>query len=521
MNSVLHNIRAALTAPQHSAWTGWRGHLVALVAGGLLPLAFAPYHLFPLALVAPVLLWLVIQEGPPRTAGWRGWLFGLGMFGVGTSWIYVSIHDFGYTEVSLAVLLTGLFAAFLALFPASLALALAKSTQYLSPAARRYAPLSVLPAAWVLWEWVRGWILTGFPWLNLGYSQQHTPLAGWAPLLGVYGVSLLVAATGGALLVAVSTPERRVRMALGGLLAVLWGGGYALTWVPWTAADGVPLKVSLIQGNVSQHVKWSPQNLSRTIDLYGGLTLAHLDSDVIVWPETALPLFYHEAAPLLQQLTEATAAKGSAVLIGLPVQNLETNEFYNSVVSLRPRMEFYYKRHLVPFGDYLPLANLLRGAINFFNLPMSNFSRGDANVAPVVTAGAHRVGVTVCYEDAFGEEVIAGLPQAAYLVNVSNDAWWGDSFGPHQHLQIAAMRALETGRYLVRATNTGITAVVDPQGDIVARIPQFVTEVLTTQIQPRRGATPYVYVGNGLVVIICIAMWGGLAWFGRSNPWKP
>ncbi|MDH4273812.1 MAG: apolipoprotein N-acyltransferase [Gammaproteobacteria bacterium] len=508
---------AALHSPSHNIWQAWRGRLLALIAGALLPLAFAPYYVVPLAVLSPVALWLAVRGVSTKIAWGRGWWFGLGMFGVGTSWIYVSIHDFGYTDVWLAVVLTGGFAAFLALFPASLAWAWAKTMQNLSPTMQRWAPLSVLPAAWVLWEWVRGWILTGFPWLNLGYTQLHTPLAGWAPVIGVYGLSLWVAWSGGALQMALVDPSARVRRALWGALAAVWVGGYALTWVPWTHDVGGPLKVSLIQGNVSQHIKWSPQNLSRTIDLYGGLTLAHLDSDVIVWPETALPLFYHESAPLLQQISEATAAKGSAVLIGLPVQQQESGEFYNGVVSLRPQTEFYFKRHLVPFGDYLPMSDWLRGLINFFNLPMSNFSRGDDQTPPVLHAAGHIAGITICYEDAFGEEVIRGLPQADYLVNMSNDAWWGDSMGPHQHLQIAAMRALETGRYLARATNTGITAVVDPHGDIVARIPQFVTEVLTTQIQPRQGKTPYVYIGNNLVVILCIGLWVGVGMLGRRR----
>ncbi len=488
---------------------GWRGDLLVLAAGALLPLAFAPYHLYPIAILSPALLFAALPRLSPAQGFRRGWLFGIGMFGIGVSWIFVSIHKFGSASVPLATLLTLLFVSVMALFPALfgyLALRMLKRLR----AAGRSTPipelLLALPALWVLVEWWRGWFLSGFPWLNLGTSQLGTPLAGLAPLLGEYGVSWAVAFSAALLVLALQ--RRAARWRAVALLLLLWAGAGLAGRVEWTRPTGEPLKVALLQGNVPQEIKWLPEQLLPNLELYSGLTAQHWESDLIIWPETAITAFYHQLRDgFIVQLQRAAEEHGTDLLAGLPITDPESGRYYNAVMSVGSSHGFYRKHHLVPFGDFVPFEEQLRGLIAFFDLPMSSFSPGPPD-QPLLEAAGHRIGVSICYEDAFGSEIIRTLPEAGLLVNVSNDAWWGDSFGPHQHLQIAAMRALEGGRPLLRATNTGITALVDYRGRIVSTVPQFEVAALTGTVQPRQGATPFVRWGNLPLLVVMTGMLG-------------
>ncbi len=487
---------------------GKRGDALALLAGVLLPLAFAPFEFFPLAVLAPALLFGLWLKVSARRAMWRGWLFGVGMFGVGVSWIYVAIHDFGHSGVFLASFLTGGFAAFLALFPALLGYVVVRFFLGEERSHRPLLLLLVLPAAWTFFEWVRGWILTGFPWLNLGYSQIDAPLAGFAPLVGAYGVSWLTAISA-TLLLLVIVSQKSTRIGAACLFALLWVSAALLGQIEWTQPVGKLLRVSLIQGNIPQDIKWLPEEQRRSLELYDNLTQQHWDSDIILWPEAALPAFYHEVADTyLAQLAKQARAHHTSLLIGLPVQDQTSGRYYNSMMSLGGQEGFYHKRHLVPFGDYVPLQDLLRGLIGFFNLPMSGFSPGP-DQQPLLEAAGQKVGISVCYEDVFGEEVIRALPEASLLVNATNNAWYGDSFAPPQHLQISRMRALETGRPVLRVTTNGISALINPKGKIVARSPQFATYVLSGTAQPMQGATPYVRVGNYAVLILMLLSLAG------------
>lgn len=481
---------------------GWPGTALAVLAGALLPLAFAPVSFYPLAVLSPAVLFWLWQDCAVARAFRLGFAFGLGMFGVGVSWVYVAIHDFGYTGVAVAGLLTALFVAFLALFPAVLgAVSVGLARRWLGPARQPALRLLLLfPAAWTALEWVRGWFLTGFPWLNLGYSQIDAPLAGWAPVLGVYAVSWATALSAGLLLWALQSRGRR-RVAAVLALAGLWAVGAALLRVAWTHPTGKPLQVSLIQGDVPQNTKWTPEELPTRIRRYGRLTREHWDSAIIVWPENAMTDFYSRLEPdFLGPLAEEARRHGSEIILGVPVLDPATDRYYAAMVSIGATHGVYLKRHLVPFGEYVPMEHLLRGLIGFFDLPMSSFSRGPAHQAPLVAAG-QPLATTLCYEDAFGEDVIKELPQATLLLNGSNNAWYGDSMAPAQHLQISRMRALETGRDLMRATTNGISALVGAHGQVLARSPQFETYVLTGKVQPRAGATPYVDWGNSPVLI--------------------
>jgi apolipoprotein N-acyltransferase len=483
-----------------------------MAAGLLVPLAFAPFDLFPFAVLAPAALFGLWRGLPPAQAAWRGFFFGLGMFGLGVSWVYVSLHDFGNMPAPLAVVAVALFVAIMALFPALLGFAQAHIAR------EGLRLLLFLPAAWALLEWVRGWFLTGFPWLSLGYSQIDTALAGYAPQLGVYAVSWATALSAG-LLVCAWQDRHHALSRYAPALLVLWLAGFALGRIEWVRPVDGPVRVALVQANVPLTVKWQPEWRQEIVSLYARLSAAHREADLIIWPETAVPAYLHELEDgFLPSLQNLARAENQAFLFGVVEERAVNGEMrtYNSVVSVGEEIGVYRKRHLVPFGEYLPLSSLLEWLLDYLHIPMSSFSSWGDRQPPLAAAG-QKIGVSICYEDVFGEEVIRALPQATVLVNVSEDAWFGESFAPYQHLQKARMRALEGGRPLVRATNTGVTAVIDHHGRLIAQAPPFQRQVLTAEIQPMRGVTPYVRAGDLPVVLLLFTAMGLAGWRSASS----
>lgn len=475
----------------------WRGDALALLAGALTPLAFAPLSYAWLAPLTLMLLFALWQGIPTRRVFWRGYLFGLGMFAVGVTWVSVSMYRFGGMGVVGSGLMTVLFVVILSLYPALVGLL----TRKITPAyAHPVSAAVIFASSWTLLEWIRGWLFTGFPWLNIGYSQMDWPLAGLAPYLGVYGISWAVALT--AVLIPALFRKTSWNPALA-VLFVVWGLSWLAGQWSWTEVDGKPLKVSLVQGNITQDVKWMPGQERPTYELYTRLTRDHFGSDIVVWPETALPLFYHEAKGMLQGFMAQARSAHTDLILGMPVLDMDSGRYYNGLLSLNGEASFYYKQHLVPFGEYLPLKQTLGSLLDMMAIPMSDFTPGPADQHLLKAAGV-KLGASICYEDAFGEETIHALPEAQLLVNVSNDAWFGDSMAPHQHLQMARMRSLETGRWMLRATNNGISALIDDQGRVVERSPQFKVHVLTGKVQPRKGATPYVRFGNGPILVLIV-----------------
>ena len=483
----------------------WRGELAALLFGVLVPLAFAPFNLFPLVFLSLAALFYIWQNTDhPGRVFLRGYIFGLGYFGLGVSWVSISMVRFGGMSLALSILLTVLLVLFVSLYVGGAGYLAKKLFSRASP---RVNMLLLFPSLWLLLEWTRGWLFTGFPWVDIGYSQVLSPLAGLFPVAGVYGVSLAVAVCAGCLAVfAYESPKAVIKDGLL-LIGILTVSGL-LMLVQWAQPVGQRLKVSLIQGNVPQEIKWIPQQRQPTIDLYTRLTRANWRSDIIIWPETALPAYYHQAEDFLKKLAAEARRHNSSLLIGLPYLDFNHGEkkYYNSAVVLNDGgIEFYNKYHLVPFGEFIPLKWLLGDFLAFMNIPMADFSNSDRH-EPLVTMGQYKGAVSICYEDAFGEEVINGLPEANFLINISNDAWFGDSLAPHQHLQKAQVRSLETARPMLRATNNGISAVIDHKANIIGSLPQFEQGVLTVEFQPMQGATPYVVVGNYLVLMICYLM---------------
>ncbi|WLI73041.1 apolipoprotein N-acyltransferase [Halomonas alkalicola] len=457
------------------------GCLLALAAGVLTTLTASPFELWWLGPVAVGLVYLGIQALTPGQAALRGWCYGLGLFGSGASWVYVSIHDYGYTGVPLAVFLTALFVASMALF---LAVTLWLYRRLTGP---RLAFLA-FAGAWVLGEWLRTWLFTGFPWLLLGSAHVDSPLAPWAPVGGVYLLSLITALTGTLL---VEFLARRWWAAAP--VAALWLIPLALP-TQWTQPAGEPLRVALLQGNLDQLIKWTPEGQREAANIYAELTRTQPDDlDLIVWPEAALPMFEDQARPILERV-QSNLSPDTALLTGILQRDAE-GRYFNSVIGLGNAEGEYRKEHLVPFGEYLPLESLLRGTIAFFDLPMPAMTPGPSGQAPMVAAGT-TIGNAICYEIIYADLVAERARDSALLMTVSNDTWFGESIGPLQHLQMARLRALENGRYLVRATSNGVTVIVDPMGRITARAPPFEMTSITGEVRPMAGLTPFTRTGS-------------------------
>lgn len=492
----------------------WQGDVLAAIAGIIMPFAFAPYDMPFLALLSLVLIMLCWSGISPKRAFVRGWFYGLGMFGFGIYWLHISMNQFGGIGVPLSVFLTALFVMFYALFPAITGyMARRFSDRGEHQLAREY--LIIVPAMWVLFEWVKGILFTGLPWLSVGYSQIDTPISGFAPLFGVYGISYAVVLSAGFITYWLLRGLNATKIALPALV-LLWLIPGLLKQVQWSDPIDEPIQISMIQGSVPQDQKWLYKQRQPTLDLYTRLSREHWESDLVIWPETAIPATYDQVLPFLKQIAQEARMNHSELLVGLPVYNKQDNQYFNSMLSLGLKESFYEKKHLVPFGEYLPMKSVLGEVINFFDIPMSDFTPGRQE-KPLLYVGGQKAGISICFEDVFGEEVADALPEATYLINTSNDAWFGDSSAPHQHLQIAQMRALEMARYMVRSTNTGVSAFINEKGEIISTSPQFETHVLTDKIQPMTGMTPYSVFTNIPVVSLVFIMLGIAYWLGRNS----
>ena len=456
-------------------------------------LAFAPFGLHPLALLTFGLLVHLWMPASPRRCAWIGFCFGLGLFGAGVSWVYVSLHQFGGMPAPIAGFATVAFCAFLALFPAA-----AGWLQARVPAPEAVRACLLIPAAWTLFEWMLVWILTGFPWLALGYSAAGWPLQGYAPLGGVYALTFITLSIAGMLwLIAHQRPRYLF------VIVALVGAGQGLRYVAWTAPEGEPFTAALLQGNVAQEMKFRPERYEGIVETYVRLAES-TRARLIVLPETALPRFLHQVEPaVLARLDAAAKRNAGDLLLGIPIVH-GRGEYSNSVISLgASTRQAYHKVHLVPFGEFIPPG--FGFVLRWLDIPLADFSRGPL-AQPALAVAGQRVAANVCYEDAFGDEIAARAAQATLLVNASNVAWFGDSLAPSQHLQIARLRAIETGRMHLAATNTGITAAIDRDGRVLARLPQFTEALLEVRAQGYSGVTPYMRLRDWPVVLLSLAI---------------
>lgn len=478
--------------------------LATLVLGCAMTLTFAPINAWWLGPFALAMYCALLNTPRLRGAFWRGWVFGSGMFVSGASWVYVSMHTYGGMPMPLAALVAALFGIGLALFCALHGLLYRR----LIPTGSSLWTALSFAGVWVLVsEAFRGWVLTGFPWLLIGTAHVSSPLAGYAPVGGVYLVSLVTALSGALLYHGGKKSAQPVQrfVAIAGLVA-LWSIG-ALLPRQWAHSIGQPLSIALVQGNLNQETKWEPEGQYQAVARYAELTRQAAQADLVIWPETALPMWNTEALPVMQRLQQTLPAH-TALMSGM--LTYDNRRVYNSVVALAERdtphgFQRYYKHHLVPFGEYIPLSDVLGPILNIMSIPPSNISAGEDSPAPVTLHGV-KLGIAICYEIIFPELVRERAQAADMLVTVSNDTWFGASLGPLQHMQMAQMRALENNRYVLRATNNGLTGVIDTEGRLTATLPQFEAGVLTAQAQPMAGLTPYTRMGSWPTLLLAALM---------------
>lgn len=481
-----------------------RKFLALFISGTLLPLSLAPFNLWPIAIVSMAVLFRTLQHQTLRQAFSKSLVFGFGMFFAGVSWVYVSIHEHGFIPAPLALLATTLFCLFIALL-----FALPLTLSALIPQ-RPASWLVGLPAIWVISEWFRSWAFTGFPWLYSGYIHTETWLGGWAPLGGVLWLSFLTALAA-VTLSQLSQPRRNrpsIRIAFLAIILSLVSG-YLLQQINWTSLTGKNISVALIQPNTNQHKKWTYSERQGILQQLREETKPHWGTDIIVWPEAAVPAIPQRVNQFLDEINLQAKVNRSALLTGIPTYDPGNQRYYNSVLALGTAKGKYDKTRLVPFGEYVPMESLLRGLIRFFDLPMSAFSLGADN-QPLLDAGEVKVATAICYEIVYPDLVAAMAREATALLTVSNDAWFGNSFAPQQHMQMAQMRALENAKPMMRATSTGVTALVNHRGEITATIEQFRAGVLTGNIAPRSGQTLFSQTGSWPIVILSLLIIGGL-----------
>ncbi|MDO4431152.1 MAG: apolipoprotein N-acyltransferase [Lonepinella koalarum] len=487
-------------------------YLVALISGGIGVLAFSPFDYWGVAYFSAFGLIFIAKTAPKPTALWATFLWGLSFFSIGTHWLNVSIHQFGGSPLWLSYILVVLLAAYLSVYPVLFTYII-----------QRFNVKSavIFPIIWTFTEFLRGWVFTGFPWLQFGYTQIDSPFSGIAPFFGVTGLTFFViwgSAVSFNLLSALWQTPKKYPIAIAHLFMLLVVSAISAVASKVEFIQEKPekaLTITLLQGNIEQQLKWDPDYLYQTLDIYRKMITTHLGkSDIIVLPESALPALENQLQFYYQPLQQAALKAGSELIVGSVYYDENIAKLLNSIVILGDKnqdfssqnAQRYSKHHLVPFGEYVPLESLLRPLGSVFNLPMSAFHRGEEIQPPLLSKG-HYFSSAICYEIIEGAQLQRNLTEKTdFILTVSNDAWFGDSIGPWQHLQMARMRALELGRPVIRSTNTGVTAFINHQGKITAQAPQFIETALTHKIAPTEGKTPYAVLGDKPLYLLSLLL---------------
>ena len=480
-------------------WSQSQRAVCSLVAGLIFTLALAPFDLKIASLFSLALFYSVLEGQTVKRGAALGWLFGAGFFGAGVSWVYVSINVYGNAPTPLALLLTVIFCGGLALLPATQTALFCRFQPSTS-----LARILTFSGLWVTFEWVRTWLLTGFPWLFAGYASIDTPVAGWAPITGVFGASLLIALTAAGLGEAL---KRRTSSAGASWLiwsgAILIGGGF-LQQLQWTQSTGELVKAVIYQPNTSLRDKWDPRKRQTFLADY--LTHAETysrDADLIVWPEGALPFYLDQAPNYIARLSQIGEINDASIVLGIGTR--DGSQRFNSIVTLGNARDEYRKQKLVPFGEFVPLESQLRGLIAFFDLPMSNFSSGSTEQDGLTTSKVE-LAPFICYEIVYPDFVAKGSRTSPMLVTISNDAWFGTSHGPHQHFQMVRFRSLELQKPTLRGANNGITAVILPSGEVDNALPQFTKDNLIASVETYEGITPFARWGSLPIILISLLL---------------
>jgi len=508
--------------------------LLLVLFGSILPLSMAPFHFWPAGIISVgVFSFLIsgdLNTNPSfKLIFFRSFSYGVGLYSVGASWIFVSIHRYGQASVELSLLLIILFILFLSFLfslPFALCTKLAhtnkKNVVVNTPYFWTFTSLIVFPSLWVLGEWFRGWIFSGFPWLYLGYAHTDTWLSGWGPVGGVLGLSWIVAFCSAILglllqlrsqIITTKFYNQKIFIPIVSslnLVIFFWLGGLYLQKIEWTQPTNKSISIGLIQPAISLWRSWDPNQLSTILAQYRKDTKNLLKNDLVVWPEAAIPRFQNEVADYLGSIKKEAKETNTALIVGLPTKfksdsssnKKNRQQYYNSALVLGYGSGIYHKQRLVPFGEYVPLERWLRGAIRFFDLPMSAFSSGPKNQKNIIIKNNIRIGTSICYEIAYSELVRRSAKNSSLLLTISNDAWFGESIGPKQHFQIARMRAIENGKPLIRATNNGVSALIDANGKVTATIPSFYRDTLEGELEPRNGTTPFGKLGSYPIIFL-------------------
>ena len=500
--------------------------LLASLLGALLTLAYAPFSFWLVTFLSLTGFIFLLSNALPKQGFKLGFAFGLGWFGAGVSWVHVSIADFGGIPLIGSITLMLLLSAYLALFPA---LSCYLITKYFT---NKLWPLA-LPFIWLVVEWLRSWFLTGFPWLSLGYSQIQGPLAGWFPVIGEFGVSGLIVLISTVLAICLAHKEWLPSLMV---VTVLFVSGAVLNQYQWAKPRGETARIAMVQGNIEQALRWTPEQDQPTMDKYKNMTADHWHNDVVIWPEAAIPKLEPLAADYINEMDNLAAQTNTGLITGIVNYNFETREAYNNLIGLgqkhpdatnkdtKEQGHYRYfhanrfaKHHLLPIGEFIPLENWIRGLAPIFDLPMSSFSRGDYQQANLEAKGYH-FAPAICFEIAFPRQISANLYyNTDFIITVSNDAWFGGSHGPAQHLEIAQARAKEFGLPVLRATNNGITAFIDHRGHIQSRLPQFEAAVLSDNIQLVKGYTPYRSFGDWPIWCVSFVIFAFASWNQKKS----
>ncbi len=479
---------------------GKKSLLLALLLGAIYPLGFAPVDFWPATLISLAGFFWILKHSSKRFF-LPGLFFGMGQFGVGTSWVYISIHEFGNAAVGLALIITFLFVLYLALYPALFSCLYGK---WFSKTKGWYF-FVVIAFLWLLIDGLRGWVFSGFPWLYAGYAFIDSPLSNWAPIVGIHGITLL-AIFSSILLLNFCGNFREYKPLL--MLFFIWGLSWALSLIKWSEAVGEPVTATLIQPSIPQKLKWKQDYLWKTLDILKQQT-AEAKGEIVIWPEGAVPAFEDQLRQHLQPIAQHASEKGQKIISGIPLRNADKSKYFNGVVVVSDNTaeapQSYYKRRLVPFGEYVPLQDILRGLIEFFDLPMSAFSLGPKQQLPLQVSGVN-FGMAICYEIVYPQLVYLQAQQSTVLLTISNDAWFGNSWGPEQHLQMARMRALETALPVLRGTNDGITAIMDEKGLVTGRLEKNVRGNLEGTVQPQKSSSWVIHYHPWWILIVVLGM---------------
>ena len=480
--------------------------LIAIFAGIILTLAFAPFHIWPLAAISPAILYYTLYHESTKRSALLGWLYGLGFFGSSISWVYVSVATYGPPNKAIAVIITVLFIAALSIFFLLLAAILTRFYPHESLRKR----FIVFPTLWILLEVIRSKIFTGFPWVLLGESQTSYPISGFLPIFGVYITSFICVIIGSLIFSFFHGKNKKTKIIsiLSAFVFILLG--WSLQHINWTKPKInknnkiITENITLVQGNIPETDKWDPNKQEKIIDTYLRLSEPYLiqKNQIIIWPETAIPVFASQAKPFLKLLNKVASHNNNTILSGIPMS--ENGKYYNGALAVGSGHGVYLKQHLVPFGEYMPMQKYLSGILDYFSIPMSNFTKGPANQS-LFSANNSKFRMYNCFESAFPELVAKELNDADFIATISDDSWFGDSLGPKQHEQIRQTRAQETGRFLVSTTNNGMTSIINPKGIIIKKIPPFTRGVLHQKIDIYQGSTPWVKFGMlpTYILILC------------------